>query len=53
VLLKVGSPEFMHSLVDSQELFAKYQMAIHNETPEECNPQLFYEFLVDSPLEVE
>ncbi|PNF20433.1 Arginyl-tRNA--protein transferase 1 [Cryptotermes secundus] len=51
VLLKVGTPEFMHSLVDSQELFAKYQMAIHNETPEECNSQLFYEFLVDSPLE--
>jgi len=51
VLLKVGSPEFRRSLVDSQVLFAKYQMAIHNETPEECNPRLFYEFLVDSPLE--
>jgi len=53
VLLKVGSPEFMRSLVDSQVLFAKYQMMIHNETPEECNPRLFYDFLVDSPLEVE
>ncbi|KAJ9577113.1 hypothetical protein L9F63_006321, partial [Diploptera punctata] len=51
VLLKVGSPEFMRSLVASQKLFAKYQMAIHNEPPEECKPQNFYEFLVDSPLE--
>jgi hypothetical protein len=42
----------MRSLVDSQVLFAKYQMAIHNESQEECNPQLFYEHLVDSPLEV-
>ncbi|KAJ4439160.1 hypothetical protein ANN_15117 [Periplaneta americana] len=51
VLLKVGSPEFMVSLADSQALFAKYQMAIHNEPPEQCNPRTFYEFLVDSPLE--
>ncbi|PSN51200.1 Arginyl-tRNA--protein transferase 1 [Blattella germanica] len=51
VLLKVGSPEFMRSMVESQKLFAKYQMAIHNEKAEDCTPQTFAEFLVDSPLE--
>jgi hypothetical protein len=43
----------MRSLVDSQVLFAKYQMVIHNEALEECNTQVFYDFLVNSPLEVE
>jgi hypothetical protein len=52
-LLQVGSPEIMRSLVASQVLFAKYQMVIHNEAPEECNTQVFYDFLVNSPLEVE
>lgn len=33
-------------------LFAKYQMRIHREPPDECDEETFTEFLVDSPLKV-
>ncbi|XP_044739913.1 arginyl-tRNA--protein transferase 1 [Chrysoperla carnea] len=34
----------------SAQLFAKYQMRIHREPPDECDEETFTEFLVDSPL---
>lgn len=36
----------------SAELFAKYQIAVHNESDAECDEQQFFNFLVDTPLKV-
>lgn len=36
----------------SAKLFEKYQTVVHNERVEECTPNQFYEFLVQTPLEV-
>lgn len=36
----------------SADLFAKYQMAVHNENRTECDEKQFYDFLVDTPLKV-
>lgn len=32
------------------EVFRKYQMIVHKETPDQCNEQAYRRFLVDSPL---
>lgn len=34
------------------KLFTKYQMAVHNEPPAECDEKAFCEFLIDTPLKV-
>ncbi|XP_066992523.2 arginyl-tRNA--protein transferase 1 isoform X2 [Anabrus simplex] len=51
MLVSVDSREFIATLAESQQLYAKYQVAVHKETPEECNIKTFYGFLVDSPLQ--
>ncbi|XP_054687587.1 arginyl-tRNA--protein transferase 1 isoform X3 [Grus americana] len=46
-------PQFKSSFNQSATLFAKYQMAIHKDTPSECGENEFTRFLCDSPLEAE
>ncbi|XP_044296194.1 arginyl-tRNA--protein transferase 1 isoform X8 [Varanus komodoensis] len=46
-------PQFKSSFTQSASLFAKYQMAIHKDSPFECNEDQFTRFLCDSPLEAE
>ncbi|CAH2322774.1 arginyl-tRNA-- transferase 1 isoform X2 [Pelobates cultripes] len=45
--------EFVSSFDCSADLFAKYQMSVHKDTPNECGPEEFTRFLCDSPLEPE
>ncbi|XP_065602469.1 arginyl-tRNA--protein transferase 1 isoform X4 [Cyrtonyx montezumae] len=46
-------PQFKSSFNQSATLFAKYQMAVHKDTPSECGENEFTRFLCDSPLEAE
>ncbi|KFO85655.1 Arginyl-tRNA--protein transferase 1, partial [Buceros rhinoceros silvestris] len=46
-------PQFKSSFNQSATLFAKYQMAIHKDTPSDCGETEFTRFLCDSPLEAE
>ncbi|KAK2530683.1 Ate1 [Columba guinea] len=46
-------PQFKSSFSQSASLFAKYQMAIHKDTPADCGEHEFTRFLCDSPLEAE
>ncbi|XP_074731550.1 arginyl-tRNA--protein transferase 1 isoform X3 [Strix uralensis] len=46
-------PQFKSSFNQSAALFAKYQMAIHKDTPSDCGENEFTRFLCDSPLEAE
>ena len=46
------SDEFLTTLDESTNLYKKYQMAIHNDEPEECDKTSFLNFLVKSPLKV-
>ncbi|XP_050450732.1 arginyl-tRNA--protein transferase 1 isoform X2 [Cataglyphis hispanica] len=50
-LVKVMSDEFLNTFDASANLYKKYQMAIHNDPPEECNQKSFFNFLVKSPLQ--
>ncbi|KAM4636497.1 arginyl-tRNA--protein transferase 1 isoform 3-T3 [Discoglossus pictus] len=45
--------EFAASFDRSAALFAKYQMSVHKDSPNECGPNEFTRFLCDSPLEPE
>ncbi|XP_070569102.1 arginyl-tRNA--protein transferase 1-like isoform X2 [Ptychodera flava] len=47
------SQQFKETFKESAKLFAKYQMAIHKDPPEECTVDQYTRFLVDSPLEEE
>lgn len=51
-LVRVMSDEFLNTLETSASLYQKYQMAIHGDTPEQCNQKSFLNFLVRSPLQV-
>ncbi|KFV99861.1 Arginyl-tRNA--protein transferase 1, partial [Eurypyga helias] len=46
-------PQFKSSFNQSATLFAKYQMAVHKDTPSDCGENEFTRFLCDSPLEAE
>ncbi|XP_041722314.1 arginyl-tRNA--protein transferase 1-like [Coregonus clupeaformis] len=46
-------PQFMATYEQSAALYARYQMAVHGDTPSECNESEFRRFLCDSPLEAE
>ncbi|XP_004579820.2 arginyl-tRNA--protein transferase 1 isoform X4 [Ochotona princeps] len=46
-------PEFKSSFSQSFSLYAKYQMSIHQDPPEECGKTEFTRFLCSSPLEAE
>ena len=37
---------------ESYAVYRKYQMAIHNDTPEDCDEKGYQRFLCDSPLPV-
>ncbi|XP_057326915.1 arginyl-tRNA--protein transferase 1 [Microplitis mediator] len=49
-LVRVSSEEFMETLDESVELFKKYQIAVHNDEPDECDKQSFLNFLGKTPL---
>jgi len=51
-LVRVMSDEFLNTLETSANLYKKYQMTIHGDTPEQCDQKAFYNFLVKSPLQV-
>lgn len=40
------------TILESWELFVKYQMKIHNETSKECDFDTFRDFLLNTPLKV-
>lgn len=46
------SDEFIDTLDASVEVYRKYQMAIHKESPEQCDKMSFFEFLVRNNLQV-
>ena len=46
------SDEFNASLDESYNVYRRYQIAIHNDTPADCDKNSFLSFLVNSPLEV-
>ncbi|ELR60396.1 Arginyl-tRNA--protein transferase 1, partial [Bos mutus] len=46
-------PEFKSSFSQSFSLYVKYQMAIHQDPPDECGKTEFTRFLCSSPLETE
>ncbi|XP_018312454.1 arginyl-tRNA--protein transferase 1 isoform X2 [Mycetomoellerius zeteki] len=50
-LVRVMSDEFLNTLETSANLYKKYQMTIHGDTPEQCDQKAFYNFLVKSPLQ--
>ncbi|XP_036147592.1 arginyl-tRNA--protein transferase 1 isoform X2 [Monomorium pharaonis] len=50
-LVRVMSDEFLTTLETSAKLYQKYQMAIHGDTPDQCNQSSFVNFLVRSPLQ--
>ncbi|XP_020290235.1 arginyl-tRNA--protein transferase 1 isoform X1 [Pseudomyrmex gracilis] len=50
-LVRVMSDEFLSNFDVSANLYKKYQMAIHGDSPDECNQTSFYNFLVKSPLQ--
>ncbi|KAL7890466.1 hypothetical protein AOLI_G00027240 [Acnodon oligacanthus] len=45
-------PDFLASYEQSAALYARYQMAIHGDSPFECDESQFKRFLCDSPLEL-
>lgn len=51
-LVRVMSDEFLTTFDVSANLYKKYQMTIHGDSPDECNQSSFYNFLVKSPLQV-
>ena len=44
------SKEFLTTLNEEHQLYAKYQMAIHHDSESECNLSQFKRFLCTSPL---
>ena len=44
--------EYKDTFDDSHKIYIKYQMAIHNDTPDKCTSRQYKRFLVDSPLDV-
>ncbi|KAK0178712.1 hypothetical protein PV327_007575 [Microctonus hyperodae] len=50
-LVRVSSEDFMETLDESVELFKKYQIAVHNDEPYECDKQSFLNFLGKTPLQ--
>ncbi|KAM7444934.1 Arginyl-tRNA--protein transferase 1 [Porites harrisoni] len=51
VKVQFDSDEFQATYSQTCDLFAKYQMAIHKDSPGECGERQFKRFLVDSPLQ--
>jgi len=51
-LVKTGTEAFAQTFTAGATLFAKYQIAVHNDKADECNMEQYLSFLVDSPLKV-
>lgn len=51
-LVNSSSSEFKDSLQETHKLYTKYQMAIHQDTEDECTLEQFKRFLVKTPLQV-
>ncbi|XP_077285008.1 arginyltransferase 1 isoform X6 [Arctopsyche grandis] len=52
-LVQNNSAEFTQSFDKSAALYRLYQMSVHNDKPESCDPESFSNFLVDTPLQAE
>ncbi|XP_060856733.1 arginyl-tRNA--protein transferase 1 isoform X1 [Metopolophium dirhodum] len=52
-LVKTGTEAFAQTFTAGATLFAKYQIAVHNDKADECNMEQYLSFLVDSPLKEE
>lgn len=52
-LVKVLTPEFADTYVESCDVFRKFQTIIHGESPDESGEKQFQEFLVNTPLKYE
>ncbi|EDV18834.1 uncharacterized protein TRIADDRAFT_62699, partial [Trichoplax adhaerens] len=50
VLADRSLPQFQLTFKKSHEIYQKYQMAIHNDRPDECDEGQFKRFLVDTAL---
>ncbi|KAJ7394367.1 Arginyl-tRNA--protein transferase 1 [Desmophyllum pertusum] len=50
-LVRVKSEEFEATYEQTCAVYAKYQMAVHKDRPDDCDKLQFRRFLVDSPLE--
>ncbi|XP_078079487.1 arginyl-tRNA--protein transferase 1 isoform X8 [Mustelus asterias] len=46
-------PDFTESFNQSAALYAKYQMAVHQDSPDECSESEYTRFLCQSPLQAE
>ncbi|XP_067908951.1 arginyl-tRNA--protein transferase 1 isoform X4 [Heterodontus francisci] len=46
-------PDFTESFNQSAALYAKYQMAVHQDSPDECSESEYSRFLCQSPLQAE
>uniref|UniRef100_UPI00398F865B arginyl-tRNA--protein transferase 1 isoform X5 n=1 Tax=Pristiophorus japonicus TaxID=55135 RepID=UPI00398F865B len=46
-------PDFTESFNQSATLYAKYQMAVHQDSPDECSESEYTRFLCQSPLQAE
>lgn len=51
-LIKTGTEGFAETCKAGALLFAKYQIAVHNDQPDDCDMEQYLEILVDSPLQV-
>ncbi|XP_078372427.1 arginyl-tRNA--protein transferase 1-like isoform X1 [Oculina patagonica] len=51
VRVDLKSEEFKATYKQTCALYAKYQMTVHKDRPDECDEMQFRRFLVDSPLE--
>ncbi|XP_025423003.1 arginyl-tRNA--protein transferase 1 isoform X1 [Sipha flava] len=52
-LVQTGTEEFSQTFTAGASLFAKYQIAVHNDQPDDCDMSQYFEFLVNSPLQAE
>ncbi|XP_043568632.1 arginyl-tRNA--protein transferase 1 isoform X9 [Chiloscyllium plagiosum] len=53
VPVSFDDPDFIESFNQSAALYAKYQMAVHHDSSDECNESQYTRFLCDSPLQAE
>lgn len=51
-LVKTGTEAFAQTFTAGAALFAKYQIAVHNDKADDCDMEQYLSFLVDSPLKV-
>lgn len=50
--VSITSDQYKDTFEVSHEVYRKYQIAIHGDTPDKCTSKQYKRFLIDSPLEV-